>query len=56
MIGKKRNRFTLSCDVCHEEVEEFYDFHEAVMHKKLNNWKSQKRNGEWEDVCPDCQN
>jgi hypothetical protein len=56
MIDKNRDRFILSCDICHEEVKEFFDFNEAVTHKKQNGWKSQKRSGEWEDVCPNCQN
>lgn len=46
----------LVCDICWSYVDEtFLDFHEAVEYKKKNGWKSQKRNGEWEDVCPDCQ-
>lgn len=56
MINKENGFFALICDVCCEEAQEsFFEFHEAVDHKKLNDWKSQKRGGEWEDVCPECQ-
>ena len=56
MIDKDFDGFTLTCDVCGEEAEEtFDDFYDAVQFKKDNDWKSQRRNGEWEDVCPDCQ-
>jgi len=56
MIDKQRGRYHLVCDICGEEAEEgFDDFYEAVEYKKTEGWKSQKRNGQWEDVCPDCQ-
>ncbi len=58
MIEKILGRyFSLSCDVCNEvEMNERFDnFDEAVQYKKDNGWKSQKIKGEWEDVCPECQ-
>lgn len=56
MIDKQSGRYHLICDICGEEAEEgFDDFYEAVEYKKTEGWKSQKRNGQWEDVCPDCQ-
>ena len=56
MIDKQSGRYHLACDVCGEEIDEtFDDFYDAVQHKKDNGWKSQKVNGEWEDVCPECQ-
>lgn len=59
MIDKQSGRYHLICDICGEESEEcfdgFGDFYDAVQYKKDNGWKSQKRNGQWEDVCPDCQ-
>lgn len=56
MIDKQCGLYCLICDICgEEEDEQFFDFHEAVEHKKSNGWKSQKRDGEWQDVCPDCQ-
>ena len=48
--------YNLTCDICGMvEAEPFDYFSDAVDFKKENGWKSQKRYGEWEDVCPDCQ-
>lgn len=57
MIEKCRDYCYLYCDVCGKEVDDtvFYDFHDAVDYKKKHGWKSQRHNGEWEDVCPECQ-
>ena len=56
MIEGDGGLYSLSCDICGEEANKFFfDFYEAVDYKKRNGWKSQKRNGEWEDVCPECQ-
>jgi len=56
MIYKTGDRYILVCDICGiEDDETFYDFYDAVEHKKANGWKSQKYRGEWEDVCPECQ-
>ena len=56
MIDKFGGVYSLTCDICQEEApEQFFDFSEAVDYKKQNGWKSQKRKGEWEDVCPECQ-
>jgi hypothetical protein len=55
-IEKECGFFSLYCDVCGAEADEQFDeFYDAVEYKKSEGWKSQKRNGEWEDVCPDCQ-
>lgn len=51
-----KHDFALICDICSEPTEEnFEDFWQAVKFKQNNGWKSQKRDGEWEDVCPECQ-
>ena len=56
MIDRTCGSYDLTCDVCGEDAGEvFDDFYEAVQFKKDNGWKSQKKNGEWEDVCPECQ-
>lgn len=57
MINKFGKIYTLSCDICQEEVNEtFFDFYEAVNFKKDNGWKSKKdENNEWIDVCPECE-
>jgi len=55
-IQKEDGFYCLYCDICGEEAEKrFFDFYEAVQYKKQNGWKSQKNKGEWEDVCPECQ-
>jgi len=47
--------YTLTCDICGEEID-FDDFYEAVDYKKENGWISRKdKYGYWEDICPDCQ-
>ena len=47
--------YFLACDVCGETADAiFREFNEAVSFKRNNGWKSQRYNGEWEDVCPDC--
>jgi len=49
--------FSLYCNICGEEVNEvFDDFYDVVDYKKKNKWRSQLKNGEWEDICPNCQN
>jgi hypothetical protein len=56
MIEKSGGFYSLTCDICYEEADEqFFEFSEAVDYKKDNDWKSKKVNGEWMDVCPDCQ-
>ena len=50
------NDYDLVCDICGESAGRvFMAFTDAVNYKKPNGWKSQKRDGEWEDVCPECQ-
>jgi len=56
MIDRQGGFFYLTCDVYQQEASEaFFEFDEAVQYKKDYGWKSQRRNGEWEDVCPECQ-
>ena len=47
--------YTPTCDICGEELQAEFDFYDAVQAKKDAGWKSQKHNGEWQDVCTDCQ-
>jgi len=48
--------FELICDACGDRVLQAFDeIWEIASYKKLNGWTSKKRNGEWEDVCPYCQ-
>jgi hypothetical protein len=50
--------YTLECDTCGYEAEDFFtSFREAVEYKKNkdNGWRSfTNKRGEWEDACPDC--
>lgn len=55
MIIKGVIGYDLICDICGNKEDGFYDFNEAVEYKKENSWKSEKYKGEWEDVCPECQ-
>jgi hypothetical protein len=57
--------FTLSCDICHKQVSEsFYGIQEVIDYTNNNGWINKKhkgnwgdkRNGQWENICPDCQN
>jgi hypothetical protein len=55
-IEKINDFYGLYCDICGEEASELFDeFHEAVDYKNANGWKSRWCRGEWEDVCPECQ-
>lgn len=49
------SKYQLICDCCGREVKYFNDFMEAVQYKKDNNWQSKKFDGQWTDMCPDCQ-
>ena len=55
MIDKDKGIHVLSCDVCGASVVPFDNFQEAVDYKKENGWKSQRYEGQWEDICPECQ-
>ena len=56
MIDKAYGEFILICDICGEEAPcRFAEFYGAVKYKKIFGWKSQFINGQWEDVCPECQ-
>ena len=48
-------KYALICDECGHEVKYFNTFDEAVEYKKENGWKSKRVDGEWVNVCPDCQ-
>ncbi len=55
-IENEGGMYSLYCDICGESASEsFFEFIDAVQYKRREGWKSQKRNGEWEDVCLECQ-
>lgn len=47
--------YTAVCDCCGDILPPEDDFYDAVTAKKSAGWKSQKTDGQWEDICPDCQ-
>ena len=56
MIDKEGDLFILYCDICGDAADEdFFEFCEAVNYKKQTGWKSQWHQGEWRDICPECQ-
>lgn len=56
MIVKEYGRYKPVCDICGEAADEDFDeFMDAVDYKKQNGWKSQRYEGVWMDVCPECQ-
>jgi len=46
--------YMLICDQCGES-EDFDEFSDAVAGKKDLGWKSCKIDGDWNDICQDCQ-
>jgi hypothetical protein len=55
MIDKAYGSYFLTCDICLNSAEEKFDnFDDAVDYKKSNGWRSEKKYGEWLDICPEC--
>jgi hypothetical protein len=55
-ILKINSEYIAACDRCGSILPSEYDFYDSVKAKKDAGWKSRKdRDGEWEDVCTDCQ-
>ena len=44
-----------TCDGCGAELEPEYDFDDAVEAKRRAGWRSKNIQGEWVDICPDCE-
>jgi hypothetical protein len=45
------------CDICGEELPAEADFRDALEAKRKAGWKTDRLpSGEYEDVCPACQN
>ena len=55
MIRLGKAGVALICDICGEEIGGFLGFEDAVAHKKETGWTSEKYRGEWQDICPECQ-
>ncbi|NLW90028.1 MAG: hypothetical protein GXY34_00285 [Syntrophomonadaceae bacterium] len=54
-IDNSHGKYDLICDNCGYIYDEpVIGFHDALDVKKEAGWKSKKRNGNWEDWCPEC--
>jgi hypothetical protein len=49
--------YVIHCDICEEELYDMdaQDFRDMAAYAKEYGWISRKVDGEWEDVCPACQ-
>lgn len=47
--------FTPTCDQCGDTLDPETEFIDAVHAKKQEGWRSRKIDGEWIDLCCDCQ-
>ena len=55
-IDKEGNVYVLRCDICGERaLQDFDEPFDAAKYVKYGDWKAEKRDGEWGDVCPECQ-
>lgn len=55
-IVKEGRAHVLRCDICGDKaLQDFDDFWDAVQYKKDNGWKVKKWDGEWTDICTECQ-
>lgn len=56
-VYTKGSVFTIKCDICGDVIymEKTDDFNDAIDRKKESGWKSTRYQGEWQDVCPKCQ-
>lgn len=44
-----------TCNICGSTLQGEFDFMSAVKARKQAGWKSQKEDGQWVDICCDCQ-
>lgn len=54
-IERDYGQFIPVCDYCGDQLPAVDSFPEAVQAKRDAGWVSREVDGEWEDVCPDCQ-
>lgn len=54
-IENMHGAYTAVCDCCGDILPAESDFYDAVNAKKDAGWKSRKIDGEWNDLCPSCQ-
>lgn len=56
MISKEYGKYTLECDCCGRYHSNFDTFADALDYAKDMGWEKKKENGEWINICEDCQN
>ena len=54
-IERYYQNYTAVCDCCGQRLPGELSFDAAVRSKQSAGWESRKVDGEWEDVCTDCQ-
>ena len=50
------DKYTAICDICYENLEEYFTYDEALKALKAEGWKCRKgKNGYWQHICCECQ-
>lgn len=57
MITKEYGKHFGVCDVCDAETPRFTEWDSVRFYMRKNDWSmtKNKRTGEWEHTCPECQ-
>lgn len=55
MIDRYYNQYTPTCDYCENTLPAAFSYRDARAKMRDAGWESRKSNGEWIDVCFDCQ-
>lgn len=56
MIEKEFNYWVVWCDNCETPIEqEFLTYKEALDSSKEEGWRSTRIDGNWANLCPECQ-
>jgi hypothetical protein len=54
-IVRTNKKYVPTCDICGDTLPAELDYYDAVYNKREEGWKSNQRNGEWIDICCNCQ-
>ena len=54
-IAKIYDKHVPICDICGEDLPPEHDFYDAVASSRQADWIKRKRDGEWIDICRECQ-
>ena len=54
-IERYFRQYTPVCDYCGNRLPGEESFSAAIRAKREAGWECRKVNGEWEDICTDCQ-